>query len=105
VWPEARRTPPANIAGADAFPGVAPVKSFREDRGPYGHFDLAGNVAEWTSTTSSGGGFKNLRISAGGRWDAPAEAGYHEVFWANHLPPRRFDFALGFRCVERYSVE
>lgn len=65
VWAVEKRNPPANLLGKDPYPGIAPVGSFPEDRGPYGHRDLAGNVAEWTSTTSVQGDFRNLRLVLG----------------------------------------
>ncbi|WP_268903996.1 bifunctional serine/threonine-protein kinase/formylglycine-generating enzyme family protein [Corallococcus silvisoli] len=101
VWAVEKRNPPTNLLGRDPYPGIAPVDSFPEDSGPYGHRDLAGNVAEWTSTTSVQGDFRNLRLVLGGRWDAPVTEGHHQIAWSNHLPPRRFDFAIGLRCVER----
>ncbi|WIG94091.1 bifunctional serine/threonine-protein kinase/formylglycine-generating enzyme family protein [Myxococcus sp. SDU36] len=101
VWLEPKREPPANIMGEDPYPGVAPVGAFPEDVSPYGLLDMAGNVAEWTETTATSGRFRTLRMLAGGRWDSPVELGHHEVAWANHLPQRRFDFAIGVRCVER----
>ncbi|RKH97076.1 hypothetical protein D7Y27_20145 [Corallococcus sp. AB004] len=101
AWLTPRKDPPANLLGHDPYPGVAPVGSFPEDLSPYGLFDMAGNVAEWTETTAMQGDFQNLRSLLGGRWDAPREEGHHEVTWTNHLPPRRFEFGIGVRCVER----
>ncbi|NOK37610.1 SUMF1/EgtB/PvdO family nonheme iron enzyme [Corallococcus exercitus] len=101
VWLVARKHPPANILGHDPYPGVAPVGSFPEDQSPYGLLDMAGNVAEWTETTAMQGDFQNLRNLLGGRWDASEEQGHHKVTWTNHLPPRRFEFGIGMRCVER----
>ncbi len=100
VWGDGRKNPPANLAGEDPHVVSAPVGMFPEDRGPYGHLDLAGNVAEWTSTTDTQGPYRNLRSTAGGSWEAPVALGYHQVDWVNHLTPRQFNFALGFRCAE-----
>ncbi|MCE9666319.1 bifunctional serine/threonine-protein kinase/formylglycine-generating enzyme family protein [Myxococcus stipitatus] len=101
VWLVSRKFPPTNLMGHDPYPGVAPVGSFPEDQSPYGIMDLAGNVAEWTETTESQGNFQNLRRVMGGRWDVPPEEGHHRAAWSNHLPPRRFEFGIGMRCVER----
>jgi len=101
VWGEDTRVPPANLNGEDVFPTLAPVGSFPEDLGPYGMVDLAGNVAEWTATDATEGRFPGYRMVAGGRWDAPPEALHHRLVWANHQSPRRFEFGIGVRCVER----
>ncbi|AKQ70095.1 serine/threonine protein kinase [Myxococcus hansupus] len=102
VWLESKRSPPANIDGDDPYPGVAPVGAFPEDVSPYGVLDMAGNVSEWIEAEATSGRFRTLRMLAGGRWDSPAELRHHEVAWANHMPQRRFDFAIGMRCVARY---
>jgi formylglycine-generating enzyme required for sulfatase activity len=101
VWGEDRAEPPANLQGKDTFPTVAPVGSFPEDRSPYGALDMAGNVAEWTETTVTEGPYQGLRMLVGGRWDGPVEVGQHRLQWTNNLPPRRFEFGIGVRCVER----
>jgi len=38
----------ANYVGAQAFDTVTPVGSFKDGASPYGAFDMAGNVYEWT---------------------------------------------------------
>ncbi|NTX63708.1 protein kinase [Myxococcus sp. CA051A] len=101
VWGDDRTVPPANLYGKDAFATLAPVGSFPEDRSPYGIMDLAGNVAEWTATIATEGDYPGFRMVVGGRWDAPPETRQHWLFWANHLPSRRFEFGIGTRCVER----
>lgn len=106
VWLDTPRGPPANLLdGGDPYEGVSPVGSFPEDRSPYGLLDMAGNVAEWTGTTVTSGKYRNLRTVAGGRWDSPVAGRHHEASWSNHLPVKRFEFAIGMRCVERPSPE
>jgi formylglycine-generating enzyme required for sulfatase activity len=99
VWLGPQAGAPANLAGSDPFPGMAPVGSFPEDKSPYGVLDLAGNVAEWTRSEATDPEFSGMQLAAGGTWDAPPELGHQAVDWVNNLPSRRFDFSLGLRCV------
>ena len=56
-WGNEARSAPANLGLArdekshrdpgDSFFNAAPAESFSGDRGPYGHFDLGGNLSEW----------------------------------------------------------
>ena len=106
VWAETRPKPPANFSDTeDPYESIAPVGSFPEDRSPYGVLDMAGNVTEWTATIDSNPIYRNLRVLAGGRWDAPASLRHYEITWVNHLKPNRTDFATGLRCVERTGAE
>jgi hypothetical protein len=100
VWSEARKVPPANLSGEDPHIVSAPVGTFPEDRGPYGHLDLAGNVEEWTATTDTQGPYEGLRSLAGGSWEAPVSRGNHLADWVNHQNPKQLNFAIGFRCAE-----
>jgi formylglycine-generating enzyme required for sulfatase activity len=75
---------------------TAPVGSRDRGRSPYGLFDMAGNVHEWTgSVYESGGGARVLR---GGSWqnDATAVRSSHRE---GALPNLR-DASIGFRCAQ-----
>ena len=76
--------------------GPADVASFPDDVGPYGHWDLAGNVAEWTGSFSA----PELPITRGASW---GETHRHELvdFLAieNMRPANLTSYDLGVRCA------
>lgn len=58
--------------------------------GPYGHYDLAGNVREWVSNATD-----SLRLILGGAWDSP-----RYLFWTpDAAPPMDRSLRNGFRCA------
>lgn len=82
-----------NRGGAVAPMGVG---SLTDDKGPYGHLDLAGNVSEWTSTLQPDG----LAIIRGGNWDQTTVEDMVE--WnaiENPRPPKFTMYVIGFRCA------
>jgi formylglycine-generating enzyme required for sulfatase activity len=90
-----------NLDGdADGFPHTAPVGRFAEFASPYGVWDLAGNVAEWTReryTTSYHADLDGFRILRGGSWMSLPE-GVDAVTGATRLPLEG-GAAVGFRGV------
>ena len=70
--------------------GPAPVGS-HNGMGPYGTFDLAGNVREWTWNAASAG----RRWILGGAWNDPS----YMFSVPNSLPPDDRSPANGFRCM------
>ena len=84
----------SNIGGSRAQ-GPAAVGSF-EGLGPYGTYDMAGNVQEWTGTATG----KDLRVMLGGSWTSDT---YQYVDPAAFSP---FDRAAtnGFRCVKNIEA-
>ncbi len=70
--------------------GPAPVGS-HNGMGPYGTFDLAGNVREWTWNAASVG----RRWILGGAWNDPS----YMFSVPNSLPPDDRSPANGFRCM------
>jgi formylglycine-generating enzyme required for sulfatase activity len=87
-----------NVAGGgDGFEATAPVESFAEARSPYGLWNMAGNVDEWTGTLSSLGG--RMRVIRGGSWFSPPELEHYGVSYENARDPRHSEYSLGVRCV------
>ena len=76
--------------------GTAPVASRDRGRSPYGLFDMAGNVFEWTGSLYASGG--EARVLRGGSWknDAIAIRSSHRE---GALPNLR-DASVGFRCAQ-----
>lgn len=104
--------------GQEIFPvkgWKAPVGSHPEDKSPYGVFDMAGNVQEWTSSayrTYKGNPVKTVkendrfRVLRGGSYLARAE--FSRVAFRNAVMPTigpsesdgwHSDYTYGFRCA------
>ena len=113
IWPwgnefsaEQANTGPAGIGGP------RPVGSFSRDRSPYGVYDLAGNVMEWTeswyrpypgSTYKSQEFGEQYKVIRGDSW---GEGGHYYLphfsraaCRLNAPPEERYDF-VGFRCAQ-----
>ena len=85
----------------DGFAYTAPVGSFSKFTSPYGIFDLAGNVAEWTLdwySTSFHAGLDGFRMVRGGSWMAVPSA-CDAVTGATQLPLKESSI-MGFRGVK-----
>lgn len=81
------------VWGADDFGVVEVVDGRREGEDPLGHRHLAGNVAEWTSTVSSGD-----RIIKGGSWQEFNPAQLRSAARSAESPEYASS-EVGFRCV------
>ena len=100
VWVTAASKRPTNIAyDYPTLARIRPARSFPDDRSPYDVFDMAGNVAEWTRTTSVGGKFDGLQVVLGADWGTPPRLGNENVSWQNTRAALTVEFGIGVRCV------
>jgi formylglycine-generating enzyme required for sulfatase activity len=112
VWGEYFRPGLANVKSeADEHSFTAPVGSFALDKSPFGVYDLAGNVSEWTSSWYKRGYYAvmprsnppgpekgEFKVYRGGSWKSRQEATRTTTRdWA--FPEDRFD-TVGFRCAK-----
>lgn len=74
-----------------------PVGFFKAGRGPFGHYDLVGNVWQWTSDETEPGARDSSRIVKGGSWasrpDQNTTGGW------NAYNPQTQHSHVGFRTV------
>jgi dienelactone hydrolase len=75
----------SHVVAVGTFPGV----------GPYGTYDMAGNVREWVQTATDDG----ARFILGGAWGAPA----YLYASAEKLPAFDRSAINGFRCVHNFG--
>ena len=106
-WGEAAEPAPANLGLArdessrrdphDSFFNAAPGESFPGDRGPFGHFDLGGNLSEWAV-----GPFRK-EVTLGGNFTdpqpIPLERSRRQDANRNDPPPQTRLEVIGFRTA------
>jgi formylglycine-generating enzyme required for sulfatase activity len=84
--------------------GTQPVGSYEEGRGPYGHYDLAGNVSEWVLTYESGknadpSGLDDANAAVrGGSFRQDKHGVLNSWFWLRRAL-HETDVDLGFRLA------
>lgn len=109
TWPWGNEFDPGKCNTFEGRKGeTTPVTAFPRGRSPYGCYDMAGNVFEWTSSLYKNYPYKaddgredleadGLRVLRGGSWLTPADnacSAYRFLI----SPGSRGDF-VGFRCV------
>lgn len=86
---------PNSANGNQGKGSTASVGSFPYDRSPFGVFDLAGNVREWTSTPYSSGS-QRWKVVKGGSFEDGADGLSSFAQFKGTMPSPN----LGFRCVK-----
>lgn len=85
---------------------TTPVKMFTNGVSPYGCYDMAGNVFEWTDSINSAYPYQQIktsdesvnRILRGGAWSYNYQL-LRCALRYDYYPPRRRGNSIGFRCV------
>jgi formylglycine-generating enzyme required for sulfatase activity len=102
IYPWGNHEPTRDLASYDwdgkqrwrGYSGLSPVGAYEAGKSPYGIYDLAGSVTEWTSSDYD----KRTKVVRGGSWLVDAwtlrSAHRHGV-----IPTYRLN-VLGFRCVQ-----
>ena len=116
IYPWGNAPPVSQLCWNSTSPGgTCPVRAHPEDISPFGVFNMAGNVAEWTSDwygdyTSSdasdptGPASGPSRVMRGGNWGATTgdlvrAAGRRYLTLALQMAGKNSDSNLGFRCA------
>lgn len=76
---------------------TAPIGSFEAGKSPYGVYDMAGNVWEWTADWYDGQKAEK-RVIRGGSWGT--EAAYTTTIFRGFMEPEYRFSTIGFRCAK-----
>jgi formylglycine-generating enzyme required for sulfatase activity len=100
-WGNNRSSSYANYGKDDSgqYALTMPVGSYEAGKSPYGVYDLAGNVAEWTFSEHEGR--YSIKVVRGGSWNTPSQ-NVRSTFRAEFGRLAQ-NSALGFRCVQDES--
>jgi serine/threonine-protein kinase len=104
TWPAAGSPESRDLAAGKAGMGIVGVETSPYDKGPYGHYDLAGNAQEWTSTDAASNKHKLLR-GTDVNDDESVFLAPGELFTEVGADPAAVDTAkagaeVGFRCAK-----
>jgi len=106
-YPWGDASPMTNMVNAlgdgDGFAGTSPVGSFDAGRSPFGVYDMAGNVWEWTDSAWSDDYASpreyDLKVARGGGFGSASPALLRTTARGSHRVSFR-DAHLGFRCAK-----
>jgi formylglycine-generating enzyme required for sulfatase activity len=87
---------------ADSHPQTSPVDSYPNGASPFGLADMAGNVAEWTSSsycTYPNGQCQAVRVVRGGSWRS-GDVNAYRVARRSTASETTRDSTIGFRCAK-----
>jgi formylglycine-generating enzyme required for sulfatase activity/serine/threonine protein kinase len=91
------------LAGDDRWQSTSPTGAFPEGVGPFGTFDMAGNVAEWVDAPFCNYGQSACgtaaRVVRGGSWVSELPAALRASARAKASPAARH-VEVGFRCAK-----
>lgn len=105
-WPWGNDFDPARCNSSGK--GTTPIRAYPSGRSPFGCYDMAGNVWQWTESETSDGHTRSCIIRGGSWFDAPGS------IWYVHGGPQPLDThtrflmlysgldrcgTIGFRCV------
>jgi formylglycine-generating enzyme required for sulfatase activity len=92
-WGNAPQPNAANIlTPLRGVAGPSDVAEWKDDRGPYGAYDMAGNVSEWTASYQTNG----EPVVKGGNFENESADLTRRIL---HLSPLTRDARIGFRTV------
>jgi serine/threonine-protein kinase len=113
-WGEEISCDKANYDGDDSYNSfcvgeTAEVGQYESGKSPYGLYDMAGNVFEWTSSIHASYPYDAMdgrealnrggdRVIRGGAWSE--DPNDQQVFYRSWIGPNLSESAIGFRCAK-----